>query len=185
MTSYSGNAYGRNTPEGVYYTGLLSIWQIATWLYNDMLEYGPDVDFGVTKVPSPRGVDGKPGQLVANMYFVPTGCQNPDGGFEFAWFMGSSPWVAANKAGPDSVTPSRVSNALLPELEAVEPWLAMARDEILPYAWPEPSMPSWGFYRNGINAALEEVLWNDADPEMALDLAVEEAQLEVDQKLEQ
>jgi len=67
MTSYGGNAYGRNTPEGVHYTGLLSTWIVATWLYNDMREYGPDVDFGVTKVPSPKGVAGKPANLVANM----------------------------------------------------------------------------------------------------------------------
>jgi multiple sugar transport system substrate-binding protein len=185
MTSYSGNNYGRNTPEGIYYTGLLGIWQVATWLYNDIREYGPDVDFGVTKVPSPAGVDGKPCNLVANMYFVPAGCRNPKGGFEFAWFMGSSPWVAINKAVPDSVTPSRRSNAMLPEVEEGQPWVVMARDEILPYAWPEPSMPSWGFYRGQLNDALAEVLWNDADPEEALDNAVAAAQLEVDQKLEQ
>lgn len=185
MTSYQGNNFGRNTPEGIYYTGLLGIWHIATWLYNDMKEYGPDVDFGVTKVPSPAGVDGKPGYLQANVYLVPTGCENPEGGFNFANFMSSSPWVAINKAGPDSVTPSREPNAQLPELEEAAPWLPMARDEILPFAWPNPSMPSVNFYLGQLNDMVTEVVWNDVDPEVALNNAVEASQLEVDQKLEQ
>ncbi len=185
MTSYAGNSYGRNTPEGIYYTGLLSIWSLATWLYNDMKEYGPDVDFGVTKIPSPRGVTGKPGNLVANVYLVPANCKSPEGGFNFANFMSSSPWVAVNKAGPDSVTPSRKLNAMLPELEEAAPWLPMARDEILPSAWANPSMPSVNFYLGQLNDAVNEVVWNGLDPETALDLAVEAAQLEVDQKLEQ
>ena len=185
MSSYSGNSYGRNTPDGVYYTGLLAIWLNRTWLYNDMLEYGPDVDFGVAKPPSPRGVTGKPADLDANMYLVPAGAQNAAGGFEFAWFMGSSPWVAINKAVPDSVTPSRLSNAQLPEVEEGQPWVAMARDEILPYALPVPSMPSVGYYQTKLKEALNSVLWDGMDAQEALDYAVEDAQLEVDQKFEQ
>jgi len=99
--------------------------------------------------------------------------------------MGSSPWVAINKAVPDSVTPSRKSNAMLPEVEEGQPWVVMARDEILPFAYPEPLMPSVGYYKTKLQEALDSVLWDDVDPQEALDFAVEDAQLEVEQKLEQ
>jgi multiple sugar transport system substrate-binding protein len=183
ITSYSSQGYGRNTPEGAYYNGRIGIWQLATWLYNDMKEYGPDVDFDVAKVPSPKGVSGKPCNLVANLYFVPAGCQNPAGGFAFANFMSSSPWVALNKAVPDSVTPSRRSNAMQPEVEAAAPWIKIARDDILPFAWPEPAMPKWSFYSGQLADALNTVIWEDADPGQALDAAVEAAQREVDKVL--
>jgi len=183
MTTYSGNNYGRNTPEGVYYTGKLSIWALATWLYNDMKEYGPKVNFGVTKVPSPKGVAGKPGHAQANLYLVPKGCKNPEGGFQFGHFMSSDPWVALNKAVPDSVTPSRKSLASDPEVEKAAPWIKVARDEVMPTAWAVPSMPSVGFYERQLNDALGRVLWENADPAKEVALAVEAAQREVDKKL--
>ena len=70
-TAYGGNNFGRNSPEGLYYTGQIALWTLGSWSYNDMGEYGPDVDFGVTAVPSPEGLNGHPGKLVANMDFVP------------------------------------------------------------------------------------------------------------------
>jgi multiple sugar transport system substrate-binding protein len=183
ITAYSSQGYGRNTPEGAYYNGRIGLWGLATWLYNDMKEYGPDVDFDVTKWPSPAGVEGKPAQLVANLYFVPEGARNPAGGFAFANFMSSDPWVALNKAVPDSVTPSRRTNAMLPEVEAAAPWIKMARDDILPYALPEPSIPKWSFYSGQLNDALNVVLWENANPEEALADAVERSQHEIDKVL--
>ena len=118
-TAYGGNGFGRNSPDGLYYTGQIATWQIGSWLYNDIGEYGPDLNFGVTKVPSPStAANGKPGKLQANLYFVPSGAANVEGGYAFCSFMSSSKWVALNKAVPDSVTPSRISNATDPEIEA-------------------------------------------------------------------
>jgi multiple sugar transport system substrate-binding protein len=183
ITSHGGNTFGRNTPQGVYYTGLLAIWAQGSWSYNDMGEYGPEVDFGVTSLPSPAGVAGKPGAVNANMYFVPAGANNSQGGFDFANFMSVSPWVAINKAGPDSVTPSRKTNATLPELESAQPWVAFARDQILPNADAISGMPASAFFARSLNEALEAVLFNDADPAAALADAVERSQAEVDKKL--
>jgi multiple sugar transport system substrate-binding protein len=183
ITSYSGNDFGRNTPEGVYYTGRLGVWALETWLYNDMKEYGPEVNFGVTKLPSPRGVEGRPGFLNANMYLVPANCKQPEGGFEFGNFMASDPWVAINKCVPDAVTPSRKSNAMLPEVLEGLPWAKMAIDEILPAAMPLPSMPSINTYLTNLEAALNSVVWDNADPGQAVDDAVAKTQADINQKL--
>jgi multiple sugar transport system substrate-binding protein len=184
MSAYGGNNFGRNTPEGVYYTGRLALWAVQTWLFNDMKEYGPDVNFDVTKMPSPKGTEGAmPGDLVANMYLVPKGAKQPEGGFQFGHFMGSDPWVALNKAVPDSVTPSRKSLANDPEVEKAAPWIKIARDEVLPYAYPQPSMPSVGKYNAELQGAIERVLWENADPETALQDALDATQRDVDAKL--
>ncbi|HLH72006.1 MAG TPA: extracellular solute-binding protein, partial [Chloroflexota bacterium] len=141
VSSYGGNNFGRNTPDGVYYTGLLAIWNIGCWNYNDMKEYGPKVNFGVTKMPMPKGVQGKPGQLNANMYLVPKGAKNPEGGFAICKFMSSDPWVAANFEGvPDSVPPSRQSLATSGEVAKLAPWFSLMIDA-LHQALPFPSMP--------------------------------------------
>ena len=168
-STYGGNGFGRNTPDGVYYTGLLSVWTIGSWLHNDMGEYGADVDFGVVGLPSPMGVEnGRPGRLTANMYFVPEGANNVEGGFAFANFMSSSPWVAINKAVVDSVTPSRRSLAELPEVEDAAPWIPLMRDEVLPFAMPEPAMAGARFMNRTIGEALETVRFEDADIEETL-----------------
>jgi len=184
ITSYGGNTFGRNTPQGVYYTGLLAIWALGSWSYNDMGEYGPDVDFDVMGLPSPSTAEGgMPGGVNANMYFVPKGAKNTQGGFDFANYMSSDPWVAINKAGPDSVTPSRKQNAMLPELEEAAPWLPVARDQILPNANAVSGMPASGFFDRALAEALDNVLFNGADPDAELKDAVERSQREVDKKV--
>ncbi len=183
-STYGGNGFGRNTPEGVYYTGLLAVWTIGSWLFNDMNEYGPEVDFGVAKVPGPAGAENyRPGSLTANMYFVPQGSSNPKGGFDFATFMASSPWVAINKAVVDSVTPSRKSLAELPEVEESAPWIPLMRDEVLPFALPLPSMPAVNFMNRTLQESLDEVQFGNMDIEEALTDAERRIQREVDNKL--
>ena len=185
-TAYGGNLFGRNSPEGLYYTGQLAVWSLGSWLFNDIGEYGPDLNFGVAAVPSPGDIsDGHPGKLVANMYFVPKGANNVPGGFAFSNFMSSSPWVALNKAVPDSVTPSRISNATDPEVEAASAfWLPFARDNILPSAWAVPSMPGISYLAGQINEAIDEIAYNGVDPEAALAALADRVQEEVNTKLE-
>jgi len=97
--------------------------------------------------------------------------------------MSSDPWVAINKAGPDSVTPSRKQNAMLPELEEAAPWLPVARDQILPNANAVSGMPASGFFDRALAEALDNVLFNGADPDAELKDAVERSQREVDKKV--
>ena len=180
--TYGGNGFGRNTPQGIYYTGLISFWVIGSWLFNDMGEYGPDVDFDVVPIPTLASADdATPGTSIANMYFVPANCANPDGGFAFANFMSESPWVAVNKALVDSVMPSRKSLASLPEVEEREGgWTILARDEILPNTLERPSFPGNGFLGEALNDAVDEVMFNNADPATVLADAIERSRREVE-----
>ena len=180
--TYQGNSFGRNTPQGVYYTGLLSFWVLGSWSYNDMGEYGPDVDFDVAPIPQLESAeDSTPGTSNGNMYLVPANCANPDGGFAFANFVSSSPFVAINKALPDSVMPSRASLANLPEVDEKEGgWTILARDEILPNALQRPSFGGNGFFWDALKDATENVLFNDADPAEVLADAVARSRREVE-----
>ncbi len=184
-TTYGGNGFGRNSPDGLYYTGQIATWQIGSWLYNDVGEYGPDLNFDVTKVPSPStATNGKPGKLQANLYFVPSGAANVEGGYAFCSFMSSSKWVALNKAVPDSVTPSRISNATDPEIEAAAAdWLPYARDEILPHAWAVPSMPGVGYMAGQFTEAVDAMGYEGVSPADALAGIQERVQQEVNDKL--
>ena len=180
--TYGGNGFGRNTPQGIYYTGLVTFWVLGSWSYNDMGEYGPDVDFGVVPVPTLASADdATPGTSVGNMYFVPANCANPDGGFAFANFMSSSPFVAINKALPDSVMPSRRSLATLPEVDQKEGgWTILARDEILPNTLERPSFGGNGFLGGALNEAVDAVMFNDADPATVLADAIDRSRREVE-----
>ena len=180
--TYGGNGFGRNTPQGIYYTGLVTFWVLGSWSYNDMGEYGPDVDFGVVPIPKLASADdATPGTSVGNMYFVPANCANPDGGFAFANFMSSSPFVAINKALPDSVMPSRQSLATLPEVDQKEGgWTVLARDEILPNTLERPSFGGNGFLGGALNEAVDAVMFNDADPATVLADAIDRSRREVE-----
>lgn len=180
--TYGGNSFGRNTPQGIYYTGLITMWVRGSWAYNDMGEYGPDVDFGVAPMPQLASADDStPGTSNANMYFVPANCANPDGGFAFANYMSSSPFVAINKALPDSVMPSRASLANLPEVDEKEGgWTILARDEILPNALQAPSFGGAGFFGGALNEGIDNVMFHDADPAEVLADAVARSRREVE-----
>ena len=158
------------------------MWVRGSWAYNDMGEYGPDVNFGVAPMPQLASADdATPGTSNANMYFVPANCANPDGGFAFSNFMTESPWVAVNKALVDSVMPSRRSLATLPEVEEREGgWTLLARDEILPNALQAPSFGGAGFFRGALNEGIENVMFNDADPATVLADAVDRSRREVE-----
>ena len=181
-STYGGNAFGRNTPQGIYYTGLITMWVRGSWAYNDMGEYGPDVDFGVAPMPTLSSADdATPGTSNANMYFVPANCANPDGGFAFSNFMTESEWVAVNKALVDSVMPSRQSLATLPEVEEREGgWTILARDEILPNTLQAPSFGGAQFFAGALNEGIENVMFNNADPATVLADAVDRSRREVE-----
>ncbi len=181
-STYGGNGFGRNSPQGIYYTGLISFWVIGSWLFNDMGEYGPDVDFDVAPIPTLASADdATPGTSIANMYFVPANCANPDGGFAFANFMSASPFVAINKALPDSVMPSRLSLASLPEVDEKEGgWTVLARDEILPNTLERPSFPGNGFLGGALDEAVDNVMFHDADPAEVLADAIARSRREVE-----
>ena len=180
--TYGGNGFGRNTPQGIYYTGLITFWVLGSWSFNDMGEYGPDVDFGVVPIPTLEGADdATPGTSVGNMYFVPANCANPDGGFAFANFMSSSPFVAINKALPDSVMPSRRSLATLPEVDQKEGgWTILARDEILPNTLERPSFGGNGFLGSALDEAVDNVMFHGADPAEVLADAIARSRREVE-----
>jgi len=181
-STYGGNNFGRNTPQGIYYTGLITFWVLGSWSYNDMGEYGPDVDFDVIPIPQLASADDSaPGTSNGNMYLVPANCANPDGGFAFANFMSSSPFVAINKALPDSVMPSRRSLANLPEVDEKEGgWTILARDEILPNTLQRPSFGGNGFFGGALNEAAENVMFHGADPAEVLADAVARSRREVE-----
>ncbi|MCY4539495.1 MAG: extracellular solute-binding protein, partial [Chloroflexi bacterium] len=181
-STFGGNNFGRNTPQGIYYTGLITFWVLGSWSYNDMGEYGPDVDFDVVPVPQLESADDStPGTSNGNMYLVPANCANPDGGFAFANFMSSSPYVAINKALPDSVMPSRRSLANLPEVDEKEGgWTILARDEILPNTLQRPSFGGNGFFGGALTDAAENVMFHGADPAEVLADAVARSRREVE-----
>ena len=140
-TAYGGNNFGRNSPKASITPVNWRSGRSGLGSINDVGEYGPDLNFGVTKVPSPSAaINGKPGKLQANLYLVPSGAANVGSRLCLqSSAYSSSKWVALNKAVPDSVTPSRISNATDSEVEAASAdWLPFARDEILPNAWAVP-----------------------------------------------
>ncbi len=94
--------------------------------------------------------------------------------------MSSSPYVAVNKALPDSVMPSRPSLASLPEVAEEGAWTVLARDEILPNTLERPSFPGNGFLGAALEEAVDNVMFNDADPAEVIADAVARSRREVE-----
>jgi multiple sugar transport system substrate-binding protein len=180
---YSANGWGRKSPDGAFYTGRFALWVYPVWLYNDIKEFGPQVDFDVRPVPSPAGVQAPPGITRVNCYLMPAGARQPDGGWEFLKYMSLDRYVMLNKVLPDSVPPSRRSLAMDKEGEAQAPWLKMARDEILPRAAPLPMVPNLQFVQGQMGAALAAVRLVQKSPKQALDDAQQAAQADLEQTL--
>lgn len=91
--------------------------------------------------------------------------------------------MGLHKAVPDSVTPSRISNATDPEIEAAADWLPFARDAILPNAWEVPSMPGVGYMGSQIAEAVDAMAYEGQSPAEALAGIQARVQQEVQDKL--
>jgi multiple sugar transport system substrate-binding protein len=178
----SAAGWGRKSKDGTFYTGKFVIWASPVWLYNDMREFGPAVDFGVLPVPAPKGATAPPGVTRVNHYLMPTGTKHPEGAWAFLKFMSKDPYVTEHKVLVDSVPPSRRSLATEKRFEAQAPWLKMARDDILPKATAHPMIPNLVFAEGQLGGALAAVRLGQKAPRQALEDAQQAAQTDLDAK---
>jgi multiple sugar transport system substrate-binding protein len=181
-TANSAAGWGRKSPDGTFYTGKFVIWVHPVWLYNDMREFGPAVDFGVLPVPGPKGTTAPPGVTRVNHYLMPAGTKHPDGAWAFLKYMSRDPYVTEHKVLVDSVPPSRRSLATDKRFEAMAPWLKMARDDILPKATPHAVIPNLVFMEGQLGGALAAVRQGQKTPRQALEDAQQAAQTDLDAK---
>lgn len=180
--AYSAANWGRFSKDGAFYIGRFAIWVFPVWLYNDVREFGPGVDFSVLPVPSPKGLQAPPGAIRVNEYFMPAGAKRPEGGWLFLKYMSKDPYVAEHKVLVDSVPPSRRSLASERRFEAQAPWLKMARDDILPKAIA-PMVPDLGVLGGPLGRAVAAVRAAEKAPRQALEDAQQEAQADLEEKL--
>jgi ABC-type glycerol-3-phosphate transport system substrate-binding protein len=183
IAAYSADGWGRKSRDGAYYTGRFVAWVQAVWLYNDVREFGPSVDFGVAPVPPPKGAQAPPGVTRVNHYLMPAGAPQPEGAWALLKYMSKDPYVTEHKVLVDSVPPSRRSLATDRRFEAQAPWLKMARDDILPKAVTHPMIPNLEFLQSQLSGALAAVRRAEKAPRQALEDAQQAVQVDLEQKL--
>ncbi len=180
--TYSPSGWGRKSRDGAFYTGRFVAWVHAVWLYNDMREFGPTIDFAVAPVPSPKGIAAPPGVTRVNHYFMPAGARHPDGAWAFLKYMSKDPYVTEHKVLVDSVPPSRRSLANEKRFEALAPWLKLARDDILPRTAMHPMIPNLVFMEGQLGGALGAVRQGQKTPRQALEDAQQAVQVDLEAK---
>lgn len=184
IASNQSGQFGRWNPQGPYYTGELGMWVIGQWNYNDIMEYGKDMDFGMTYIPSPDGWPNTSSRLNSNFYYMPKGAKHPEAAWEFLKFL-SGEYFMRHFVATDAVTPARKGICYDEEFVSNNPWIVPVRDKLMPNSRAIPnSLPIINEYHGQLNAALDMVVFGEKTAEEALNALQAEMEKELKRALE-
>lgn len=149
-------------------------------------QFGPNIDYGVTSIPSPSGIT-RPGHGTwagGWSVAIPKGSKHPKEALEFArYFCGPEGTILfARGAGgiPPNIEAYRSLRKDPPEPKNI--WKVFF--DIFPYGTTRPSLPIWGLMWPEQHAVRDYVIYGKKTPKQALDDLVAKCQPELDKIFE-
>jgi len=169
------SAFGSEAQDP-FISGKISMIVDGDWKIAGLERFGPDVEYGVGRIPVKAGV-GPTTWAGGWAMAVPRGSKNPEGGFEFARF-------ATGPVGQEIYTRD---TAHLPTLKAMLERKDLFEDsyhevflEMLPFARSRPALPVGALLWDELTSARDYVINGDKTPQQALDDVVSRVQPELD-----
>ena len=168
--------------QSPFYIGIVAMQCLHISQIEDIKEYAPNLDYGITYIPAPS--DGEPHSSWVGGWClaIPKGSRHADQGWEFI------KWCCHNPQGTAIVGKIQ---GLFPGLRK-SPYFDTVRKkpgygeflQILEECRHQrPVMPAQAFYMNSLNAAVDYAIYGRMTPREALKKAQKETQAELDLKL--
>ena len=150
----------------------------GNWFIKTIDQYAPDLEYGVTYIPTPPDRTGEPSTWAGGWSVViPEGAQNPDGGWEFMQW-----W-----AGEEGQRAYYEKNGALPTLtdllsdESLFEGNLQLFGELTDVAQSRPALPVGALYWDELTAAQEAVLLNRDEPAPVLEQVESRVQPQLDE----
>jgi multiple sugar transport system substrate-binding protein len=150
----------------------------GNWFIKTIDQYAPDLEYGVTYIPTPPDRADQPSTWAGGWSVViPEGAQNPDGGWEFMkWWAGEEgqrAYYELNGALPTLTD-------LLEDQSLFEGNLQLF-GELTDVAQSRPALPVGALYWDELTAAQEAVLLNREEPAPVLEQVESRVQPQLDE----
>lgn len=166
-------------PGHPFYTGKLGMMVSGTWVVAQIRKYVPNLNFGVTQIPTPPDGLKNPAYTGINVWWIPRGSQHVQEALQFIAWM--------NEAGRMASTADLVAN-LGSRADARE-LQKLKNDEIFSIFFEmintgtiitEPNNPVWPIYFDALIRARDEVIFGRKTAKDALDEVTQKVQAELD-----
>lgn len=168
------NATANQNP---FYTGQLALNLTGNWFVTNLREYAPDVDYGITYIPVENEGDTPTSWSGGFSLVMPTGAQNPEGGYRFMRFMTSE---EGQRIYTQTVGGLPTWASLLNNKELFPGNLAFFAD-LLQYSKSRVPLPVGAQLWDALSTAQESVVLQDATPEEALNTVFQRVQPQLEQ----
>jgi len=183
MATTSPGYGGRAIAESPIYTGEIAMYHAGDWYPILFIEqYNPELDYGATYLPYPKGGRKMSSQLIASVAVIPAGAKNPDEAFDFIKFLFMEPDSQLEYCirGADMPLQKSLEGDFLKEYPIMETWTKLL-SEGNPY--PLPVIPVVGKYWSEMITARDYVIYGEKTPQEALDDITKVLQDELDKIL--
>lgn len=156
------DAGGLSPAMNPFFTGRTAFWVSGDWLISQIAQYAPNIEYGITYLPSP---DGTPRSWSGGWSVViPAGAKHPEEAFEFMKYFAGEPGQRVYLTRTRHL-PTVVSLLHNDELYTEEHQFFK---DLLPYSTARPVLPVGALYWDELTKAQEKVLLGAATPEEAL-----------------
>lgn len=179
---------GRSVPEGPLYTDRIGLWHGGQWYVDLARRYGGEnLQFDVVPLPQSQMGEPKTSRFEADVLMIPSGSQNPDGGWKFiSWVYdpdSESPafsWLLSMSGLPAALEYLQNATTLQPSLAEDKQWQIYADIAATGHLQPDPKIPVLQKLNDEINAARDAILNEQKSVEQALNDANDAVQAELD-----
>lgn len=155
--TYGVGNYGRFTSDGPLYTNQVGMAGLSSWWFSDIGKQAPDQNYAFDKVQAPAaGNNYRSSDLNTNIYSIPTGAKNPDGGWAWGAFL-TGPEQMRRKTIADAVPAIRKSLDT-PSYHQASAINGACMSKVFPNTWKLPSFGSYGEFRKNLGTLTESVL---------------------------
>ena len=178
LQAFAGDSKTPGFPpqENYFNTGTTAFQITGDWHLRQMVQYAPEIDYGVTYIPVPA--DGAEPSTWAGGWslVVPEGANEPEAAYRFASYM-------AGEAGQRYYTKESAHlptiEALVTEADLYDEGHKFFSEQLLPIAKNRPPLPVGALFWDELTLAWEATYLNESEPQEALDNVADTVQGEL------
>ena len=144
------------------------------WALNQIPEYAPDMEFGLTVIPVPAEGDESATWAGGWSMVIPQGAKNPEGAWQFLQYIAGEP---GQRSYTTETAHLPTFSSLLAEDDLFpDPQHLFFARTLLPTAKNRPPLPVGARYWNELTSAMERIYLNQEEPAAALATVKERVQ---------
>lgn len=143
------------------------------WIINQMRQYAPDIDYGITFIPVPNDGDQAATWAGGWSAVIPQGAKQPDEAFRFMQWIGGEPGQRIYSKESSHLP---TIESLIADTTLFEERHQFFSQELLPIARNRPPLPVGAKYWDELSIAWQATYLNETEPAEALATAKERVQ---------